>query len=187
MSAINVSPLCFKTGQISLLSPIPNRCKLHWIQRPSSWILARLHVCFYAKERNLDRRAEMMLRQAARLDCRQFVSPSDVTSGNGKLNLAFVANLYNMHSGVQMSQTNGVGAAPLIERETPILLPPPNIRLHGIMLMRLHKWHKTLASTQHAYRIAHVQRTDRNTYPPQPPPSSSSSSGHKPIKTAQVS
>ncbi|XP_056281674.1 plastin-1-like [Pseudoliparis swirei] len=69
-------------------------------------------------ERNLDRRAEMMLRQAARLDCRQFVSPSDVTSGNGKLNLAFVANLYNMHSGVQMSQTNGVGAAPLIEPET---------------------------------------------------------------------
>ncbi|TNN78295.1 Plastin-1 [Liparis tanakae] len=69
-------------------------------------------------ERNLDQRAEMMLRQAARLDCRQFVSPSDVTSGNSKLNLAFVANLYNVHSGVQSSQTNGVGAAPLIEPET---------------------------------------------------------------------
>ncbi|KAG7263546.1 hypothetical protein CRUP_018489 [Coryphaenoides rupestris] len=33
--------------------------------------------------------------QAARMDCRQFVSPHDVTSGNSKLNLAFVANLYN--------------------------------------------------------------------------------------------
>lgn len=38
-----------------------------------------------------------MLQQAALLDCRQFVSPHDVTSGNSKLNLAFVANLFNMH------------------------------------------------------------------------------------------
>ena len=38
-----------------------------------------------------------MLRQAARMDARQFVSPHDVTSGNSKLNLAFVANLYHMH------------------------------------------------------------------------------------------
>ena len=48
------------------------------------------------KEHNLDRRAELMLKQAARLDCRQFVSAHDVTSGNHKLNLAFVANIYNM-------------------------------------------------------------------------------------------
>ncbi|KAM6917648.1 plastin-1-like [Lycodopsis pacificus] len=58
-------------------------------------------------ERDLDQRAEMMLRQAARLECRQFVSPHDVTSGNSKLNLAFVANLYNMHPGVQKAQLNG--------------------------------------------------------------------------------
>ncbi|XP_075964791.1 plastin-1-like [Anarhichas minor] len=58
-------------------------------------------------ERDLDRRAEMMLQQAARLECRQFVSPHDVTSGNSKLNLAFVANLYNMHPGVQKAQING--------------------------------------------------------------------------------
>jgi plastin-1 len=31
------------------------------------------------------------------MECRQFVSPHDVTSGNSKLNLAFVANLYHMH------------------------------------------------------------------------------------------
>ncbi|XP_034419433.1 plastin-1-like [Cyclopterus lumpus] len=71
-------------------------------------------------ERDLDRRAELMLRQAARLDCRQFVSPHDVTSGNSKLNLAFVANLYNVHSGAQRPQTNGdndVGTA-LIEPES---------------------------------------------------------------------
>uniref|UniRef100_A0A673CF90 Plastin 1 (I isoform) n=1 Tax=Sphaeramia orbicularis TaxID=375764 RepID=A0A673CF90_9TELE len=52
-------------------------------------------------EPNWDRRAELMLQQAARLDCRQFVSPHDVTSGNSKLNLAFVANLFNMHPGLQ--------------------------------------------------------------------------------------
>ncbi|KAM6912384.1 plastin-1-like [Xenentodon cancila] len=52
-------------------------------------------------EWNLEQRAELMLQQAAKLDCRQFVSPHDVTSGNSKLNLAFVANLFNMHSGLQ--------------------------------------------------------------------------------------
>uniref|UniRef100_A0A8D0DHH3 Plastin 1 (I isoform) n=1 Tax=Sander lucioperca TaxID=283035 RepID=A0A8D0DHH3_SANLU len=58
-------------------------------------------------ERDLDQRAELMLQQAARLDCRQFVSPHDVTSGNSKLNMAFVANLYNMHPGLQKAQING--------------------------------------------------------------------------------
>ncbi|XP_054470517.1 plastin-1-like [Anoplopoma fimbria] len=60
-------------------------------------------------ERDLERRAELMLRQAARLDCRQFVTPHDVTSGNSKLNMAFVANLYNMHPGLQKAQMNGNG------------------------------------------------------------------------------
>ncbi|XP_029983576.1 plastin-1 [Sphaeramia orbicularis] len=57
-------------------------------------------------EPNWDRRAELMLQQAARLDCRQFVSPHDVTSGNSKLNLAFVANLFNMHPGLQRGHVN---------------------------------------------------------------------------------
>ncbi|XP_071381144.1 plastin-1 [Centroberyx affinis] len=62
-------------------------------------------------EPDLDRRAELMLRQAARLDCRQFVSPHDVTSGNSKLNLAFVANLFNMHPALHLqgAQSNGNG------------------------------------------------------------------------------
>lgn len=36
-----------------------------------------------------------MLEQAKQLGCRQFVSPTDVVSGSPKLNLAFVANLFN--------------------------------------------------------------------------------------------
>ncbi|XP_055783805.1 plastin-3-like [Salvelinus fontinalis] len=43
------------------------------------------------------RRAESMLVQADRLGCRQFVTPTDVVSGNPKLNLAFVANLFNKY------------------------------------------------------------------------------------------
>ncbi|KAF3701011.1 Serine/threonine-protein kinase atr [Channa argus] len=58
---------------------------------------------------DLEQRAELMLQQAARLDCRQFVSPQDVTSGNGKLNLAFVANLFNMHPALQKPQVNSNG------------------------------------------------------------------------------
>lgn len=58
-----------------------------------------------------------MLQQAARLDCRQFVSPHDVTSGNSKLNLAFVANLFNMHPSLQKANINGLETAH-IEGET---------------------------------------------------------------------
>ncbi|XP_040179604.1 plastin-3 [Rana temporaria] len=43
------------------------------------------------------KRAEYMLQQADRLGCRQFVTPADVVCGNPKLNLAFVANLFNKY------------------------------------------------------------------------------------------
>ncbi|XP_039992712.1 plastin-1-like [Xiphias gladius] len=67
-------------------------------------------------EPDLDQRAELMLQQAARLDCRQFVSPHDVTSGNSKLNLAFVANLFNMHPALQSAQIdiNGIETANIV-------------------------------------------------------------------------
>lgn len=42
-------------------------------------------------------RAEAMLKQADRLGCRQFVTPADVVNGVPKLNLAFVANLFNKY------------------------------------------------------------------------------------------
>lgn len=38
-----------------------------------------------------------MLVQADRLGCRQFVTATDVVSGNAKLNMAFVATLFNKH------------------------------------------------------------------------------------------
>uniref|UniRef100_A0A665T7T9 Plastin-3 n=1 Tax=Echeneis naucrates TaxID=173247 RepID=A0A665T7T9_ECHNA len=48
-------------------------------------------------EKDLMKRAECMLKQADRLGCRQFVTATDVVSGNAKLNMAFVATLFNKH------------------------------------------------------------------------------------------
>ncbi|NXJ87775.1 PLSI protein, partial [Corythaixoides concolor] len=48
-------------------------------------------------DKNDLRRAEHMLQQADKLGCRQFVTPADVVAGNPKLNLAFVANLFNTY------------------------------------------------------------------------------------------
>jgi hypothetical protein len=38
-----------------------------------------------------------MLNQADKMGCRKFVRPKDVVKGNQKLNLAFVANLFNTY------------------------------------------------------------------------------------------
>lgn len=46
-----------------------------------------------------------MLQQAAKLKCRSFVTPQDVVNGVYKLNLAFVANLFNNHPCLE--QVNG--------------------------------------------------------------------------------
>lgn len=38
-----------------------------------------------------------MLQQADKMDCKKFVRPKDVVRGNARLNLAFVANLFNTY------------------------------------------------------------------------------------------
>ncbi|KAM9741562.1 plastin-3-like [Menidia menidia] len=48
-------------------------------------------------EKDLTKRAECMLKEADRLKCQQFVTATDVVTGNAKLNLAFVATLFNKH------------------------------------------------------------------------------------------
>lgn len=47
-------------------------------------------------------RAENMLEQAEKIDCRKFVRSGDVVKGNQKLNLAFVANMFNMHPALEV-------------------------------------------------------------------------------------
>ncbi|KAL9047115.1 MAG: hypothetical protein Q9214_000230 [Letrouitia sp. 1 TL-2023] len=50
--------------------------------------------------RDLLQRAEQVLQNADKLQCRKFLSPTSLVAGNPKLNLAFVANLFNTHPGL---------------------------------------------------------------------------------------
>uniref|UniRef100_A0A8C3G7U0 Plastin-3 n=1 Tax=Cyclopterus lumpus TaxID=8103 RepID=A0A8C3G7U0_CYCLU len=63
------------------------------------------------------KRAEAMLHQADRLGCRQFVTPADVISGNPKLNLAFVANLFNKYPALTKPENEDINWG-LLEGET---------------------------------------------------------------------
>jgi plastin-1 len=46
---------------------------------------------------DLHQRAEEVLQEADKLGCRKFLTPKSLVAGNPKLNLAFVANLFNTH------------------------------------------------------------------------------------------
>lgn len=46
---------------------------------------------------DLLQRAEQVLQDADKLSCRKFLTPTSLVAGNPKLNLAFVANLFNTH------------------------------------------------------------------------------------------
>lgn len=50
--------------------------------------------------RDLHERAEQVLQNADRLGCRKFLTPKSLVAGNPKLNLAFVAHLFNTHPGL---------------------------------------------------------------------------------------
>jgi plastin-1 len=51
--------------------------------------------------RDLLQRAEQVLQNSEKLDCRKFLTPTSLVAGNPKLNLAFVANLFNTHPGLE--------------------------------------------------------------------------------------
>ncbi|XP_061548906.1 plastin-2 [Phycodurus eques] len=59
-------------------------------------------------EQNEVRRAELMLEQAEKLGCRQFVTATDVVRGNPKLNLAFVANLFNKYPALKKPENQDI-------------------------------------------------------------------------------
>ncbi|XP_015715633.1 plastin-3 isoform X2 [Coturnix japonica] len=63
------------------------------------------------------RRAEFMLQQAERLGCRQFVTATDVVRGNPKLNLAFIANLFNKYPALTKPENQDIDWT-LLEGET---------------------------------------------------------------------
>ncbi|KAI0064997.1 fimbrin [Artomyces pyxidatus] len=57
--------------------------------------------------RDIRTRAEEVLQNAANIGCRKYLTPASLVAGNPRLNLAFVANLFNTHPGL----------APLDEQE----------------------------------------------------------------------
>jgi len=46
-------------------------------------------------------RAELVLQNADNIGCRKYLTPPSLVAGNPKLNLAFVANLFNNHPGLE--------------------------------------------------------------------------------------
>jgi plastin-1 len=50
---------------------------------------------------DLHQRAEQVLQNADKINCRRFLTPNSLVSGNPKLNLAFVAHLFNTHPGLE--------------------------------------------------------------------------------------
>ncbi|EFC45441.1 actin bundling protein [Naegleria gruberi] len=57
-------------------------------------------------ENDLEKRAEKMLQNADKIGCRKFVRPKEVINGNQKLNLAFVANLFNNYPALEPINLN---------------------------------------------------------------------------------
>lgn len=73
-----------------------------------------------------------MLQQADRLGCRQFVTPTDVVSGNPKLNLAFVANLFNKYPALTKPENEDINWG-LLEGESthlPVFMSAVIIEVH---------------------------------------------------------
>lgn len=50
---------------------------------------------------DIRQRAEQVLQNAANIGCRKYLTPSSLVAGNPRLNLAFVANLFNTHPGLE--------------------------------------------------------------------------------------
>jgi len=63
------------------------------------------------QEKDLTKRAEQVLQNADRIGCRKYLTPSAMVAGNPKLNLAFVAHLFNTWPGLE----------PLEESEKPVI------------------------------------------------------------------
>ncbi|EAX88125.1 fimbrin, putative [Trichomonas vaginalis G3] len=53
------------------------------------------------KESDLMKRAELMLQEADKIECRKFVGPREIVNGNQRLNLAFVATIFNTRPGLE--------------------------------------------------------------------------------------
>jgi hypothetical protein len=56
-------------------------------------------------ESDVNKRARMVLDNADKINCKKFVKPNDIVNGHPKLNLAFVANLFNNYPALEPIET----------------------------------------------------------------------------------
>lgn len=78
------------------------------------------------------KRAELMLSEAEKLGCRSFVTASDIVKGVSKLNMAFVANLFNNHP--QLDKPEGIEFEFLENIEE---TPEEKSRHYGLKILQL--------------------------------------------------
>lgn len=81
-----------------------------------------------------------MLQEADKLGCRQFVTPADVVSGNPKLNLAFVANLFNTYPGLHKPDNNDIDMNLLEGMPFPPLIDSLCVSFYDIVLLHCWRW-----------------------------------------------
>jgi len=55
-------------------------------------------------ENDIEKRAEKILRMSEVLEARKFITPNDIVTGNEKLNILFVGNLFHLHTGLHMTE-----------------------------------------------------------------------------------
>lgn len=67
------------------------------------------------QESNVNQRAEKMLCEADKLNAREFVTSNDVVQGNQKLNMAFVANLFNTYPALDITEEVQIEEEDVIE------------------------------------------------------------------------
>ncbi|EPZ31339.1 Actinin-type, actin-binding domain-containing protein [Rozella allomycis CSF55] len=65
-------------------------------------IVNRENIFQVLKESDHIKRAEIVLKEAEKLNCRYFVTPADIVSGHSRLNLGFIATLFNKNIGIKL-------------------------------------------------------------------------------------
>ncbi|CAG8783281.1 20753_t:CDS:10 [Gigaspora margarita] len=84
------------------------------------------------KEPDLFERAEKVLQNAEKLGCRKYLTPKALVGGNPKLNLAFVAHLFNTHPCVITLQSNFLLSIPHVLLTSYCLIPVFTLWLNSL-------------------------------------------------------
>jgi hypothetical protein len=93
------------------------------------------HLCTLDALREADpmKRAQLILQNAEKLNCHKFLSSADLVNGNSRLNLAFVADLFNKHSALSMPSLEEFGRVKKQNASLSYILDEAEARLRQIL------------------------------------------------------